>query len=189
MNKICRRLSKIAKLSNEMVEYLQEKLSTNPDINKIKRILDLSDSDFTKEQLNFIYNCENNETTKIAIEGCKEGFTTEQLELYCNPNFDGHQRFQIKDGFDLGLDVERVKMYADPIYDIVQMAYIKFGLRYFTLEQVKIYMDPMFSGDQMYEISAGFQEGLTLEQVKTYADPKYTWKEMEEMRKELMKTK
>ena len=41
-----------------------------------------------------------------------------------------------------------------------------------TMEQVKLYADPNFNYKQMKEIKEGFLNGLTMDQVKLYANSK-----------------
>lgn len=67
-----------------------------------------------------------------------------------------------------------------------QINEIKYGFEDgLTLEQLKIYANPKFDNYQMYEIRWGFKDGLTLEQVKTYADSKISDSEMWNIREKL----
>ena len=50
-----------------------------------------------------------------------------------------------------------------------------------TMEQVKLYADPQFDDEQMLIIRLGFKDGLTMQQVKVYANPKLNWAEMDEI--------
>ena len=81
--------------------------------------------------------------------------------------FDDYQMKQIYEGFENGLTIDKVKVYAD-------------------LEEVKMYdYDPKFNADQMEEIRLGFQNRLKMEEVQIYAYPEFYWAQMAEIRKGL----
>ena len=51
-----------------------------------------------------------------------------------------------------------------------------------TIEEVEVYANPEFNGDQMETIEWGLVTGLSIEQVKVYAKPEISWRKMEEIR-------
>ena len=89
--------------------------------------------------------------------------------------FYDNQLREILEGFDNGLTMEQVKLYADPQYGWCEMAAIRTGYEWgLTDEQVKLYAKPEFDDNQMFRIRDSFwQDGMTIEQAKVYADPKY----------------
>ena len=54
-----------------------------------------------------------------------------------------------------------------------------------TIEQIKLYAKPKFNRSQMQEIREGFKSGLSKEQVQMYAKPKFDYEQMYEIRKGL----
>ncbi len=82
-------------------------------------------------------------------------------------NFNYDQMERIYYGFEYGLTIEQVKVYAKPEFNYEQMEEVRCGLRSgLTMEQVKLYADPKFDWKQMYYIRNDFEDGLTIEEVK-----------------------
>ena len=90
------------------------------------------------------------------IQECKE-----------SGKFDEDQTWEIKAGFEDGLTMEQVKLYADTKFDGDQMYEIREGFENgLTMEQVKFYANPNFDEDQMLQIRWGFEDEMTIEEVK-----------------------
>ena len=51
-----------------------------------------------------------------------------------------------------------------------------------SMEEVSVYANHDFTDAQMIQVRWGFQTGLSMEQVLVYAKPEFTRKQMEEMR-------
>ena len=82
--------------------------------------------------------------------------------------FDDKQMNEIIWGFEHGLTMEQVKLYADPKFDWKQMEEIGKGFENgLTIEQTKFYADPKFKWNQMYPIRKDFENGLTIEEIKS----------------------
>ena len=110
-----KRLIKTSKLSNEMIEYIQEKMKEDSDIIKIKKILDsLSiNNNLTKEQIDFILEQKDEKIINdLIVDGFKKGLTMEQVKFYVKPEFDYFQMRQMKEGFEEGLIIDQINVYA-----------------------------------------------------------------------------
>ena len=108
-------------------------------------------------------------------------------EVTRGKEFDSYQIEQIRLGFEDGLSMEQVKIYADSRFDCEQMEEIRkgiIGIHALTTEQVNMYVNPKFDVNQMKEIIKGFHHGLTMEQIQEYAEPKFDSEQMQEMREE-----
>ena len=153
----------------------------------MKRLIKKANN-LTKEQEKFIQECEesrkfDDKQMKRIRYGFENGLTMDQVKLYADPKFEWNQMYQIKKGFENGLTMEQVKLYADPKFEWNQMEEMRKGFENgLTMDQVKFYADPKFNDFQMWQIREGFEQGLTMEQVKLYADPKFNYSQMEAIR-------
>lgn len=87
---------------------------------------------------------------------------------------------EIRTGFEHGLTVEQVSVYAKPELTAPsynygcdnrnnQMREIRLGLEHgISVEQAKVYANPEFKWPQMREVREGFESGLALEQIGYY---------------------
>ena len=122
------------------------------------------------------------------VEGKKEN---EEFIKQCEESgkFDDDQMRQIRRGFEDGLTLKKVKIYADPKYEWGQMMELEMALAAGrTMEQIKLSADPKFDYSQMWAIQEGFEGRfgraiLSVEQVKFYADPKFDNAQMGEIRR------
>ncbi len=86
---------------------------------------------------------------------------------------------QINKGKQLGLSDKEINIYAKNTYNARQMGLIKHSIHEKVDEEVlKIICDRDFTSNQMWQIKAGHQNGLTLSQIKRYAKPYYSVNEM-----------
>ena len=88
------------------------------------------------------------------------GLSPDQISLYAHPDIDHYSMQVIIDCIRSGMDVEKIKVIANP-----------------KLKNV----------GKVTQIKIGFEQGLTVDQVLTYADPKFSVKEMIGMRNSLIK--
>lgn len=114
------------------------------------------------------------------------------MEFYAAPRFSpnlggaSNQLEQIRLGFEHGLTMEQIEVYANPEFKWPQMREVREGFESgLALEQVGYYAKPEFTSLQMQEIRKGFAEGLSMEQVKAYADPRDDFEKMAEIREGL----
>ena len=106
---------------------------------------------------------------KIAKRITAYDETIEQFIKECEDSdkFNWKQIDEIRGGFDDGLTIEQVKLYAKSDFDYEQMFTIRYGFKNgLTIEQIKFYANPEFNSDQMWEIRRDFVNGLTIEEVK-----------------------
>lgn len=87
------------------------------------------------------------------------GLTLDQINIYAHPDIDSYSMRIIIDCIRSGMDIEKIKIIANP-----------------NLKNV----------GKVTQIRIGFESGLSIEDVLTYADPKYTVKEMIDIRCTLM---
>lgn len=91
--------------------------------------------------------------------------------------------FNIRRCVENGFNLEKIKLYANPVFDTEQLEQILTGLLFgLTTEQVKVYADDKFGSLQMEKIRQGFQDGLTFEQVGIYAKTEFDYNQMKEIR-------
>ena len=94
-------------------------------------------------QEKFIQECEesgkfNDYQMEEIIKGFENGLIMEQIKVYADPKFDWEQMKGIRKGFEYGLSMEQVKLYADPKLDRVQMDAIKEYLKIgFPIDKIK----------------------------------------------------
>jgi len=105
--------------------------------------------------------------------------------------FNYWQMFEIRYGFENGLSIEQIKLYANPKFGSWQMKEIRLGFEQgLTIEQIQVYTDPDFDYEQMEEIRWGLkQDDFTIEQVKVYANPKFSWSQMRLIREFIINNK
>ncbi len=81
--------------------------------------------------------------------------------------FNGAQLREIRHGFDYGLTMDQVKVYADPKFNKYQMEEIRLSFENgLTTEQVKLYANPRFDDFQMNRIYWDLKNGMSIEEVK-----------------------
>lgn len=102
------------------------------------------------------------------------------------PEYDLKQMRAIKLGLKHELNIDEIKLYADPKYDGDQMREILYGILYarnkfLNIEQVKAYADSKYDWKQMREIRDGFLRKFTTDEMKLYIDPKFSWEQMHEI--------
>ena len=81
--------------------------------------------------------------------------------------------YQIEEGFEDGLSIEQIKLYAKPEFDATYMRVIKEGLkRGFSMEQIQSCIKPEFDEYQMNKVATGFEDGLSIEQILSQMNSK-----------------
>ena len=113
--------------------------------------------EFTNYLLSF-----NEDQFKEIMFGKLIGLTLDQINMYAHPDINNYSMKVIIDCIRSGMDVEKIKILANP-----------------ELKNV----------GKVTQIRIGFETGLNIEEVLTYADPKYTVKEMIDMRLKLISDK
>lgn len=114
--------------------------------------------------------------------GFNEGLSIEQVSVYAKPEFTCVQMSEIESGFKKGLSIEQISMYAKPEFYDYQMNQICRGFKNgLSMEQVSVYAKPEFNTGQMRLIEDGFRNKLSMEQVKTYAKPEFDSNQMWEI--------
>lgn len=104
--------------------------------------------------------------------GFESGLSVEQVGVYAKPEFNEYQMREIRCGFNEGLSIEQVSVYAKPEFTCVQMSEIESGFKKgLSIEQISMYAKPEFYDYQMNQICRGFKNGLSMEQVGMYAKP------------------
>lgn len=189
-----KRLVRKSKLSKEIMEYINEKFEqdSNLDINKIKQVLNASGKNFTKDQLNIIFDCNEESIANFAIRLLELNVPTDQVRNYVS-KFPYRGLEMIVSGFERGLTIEQVNLFANDKFnwkDGETMFFAKdiiYGfIKGLSIEQVKVYADLKFSQSQRREIYNGLiHDNLTIEQVKIYADTKFDYSQMEAIREGL----
>ena len=95
----------------------------------------------------------------------------------------------IRAGFEYGLDIEQIKLYAKPDFNYKQMIQIMYGLKNgLNNKQICFYAKPEFDGIQMFEIRKGFEEGLSTKEISVYAKPEF-WPDQMDFLKSVFKEK
>ena len=103
---------------------------------------------FTKDQI------------KMIDFGRLIGLSLDQISLYAHPDIDHYSMQVIIDCIRSGMDVEKIKVLANP-----------------KLKNI----------GKVTQIKIGFEQGLTIDQVLIYADPEVSVKEMIDIRNFLIK--
>lgn len=117
------------------------------------------------------------------LHGFESGLTLEQIKLYAKPEFSYHQMRQIRFGFENGLTNEQVSFYAKLKYDSSVMNEIREGFENgLDFIQVSFYINSDFTENQMREIRLGFQNKLTDKQITFYAKSIFDSMQMKEIR-------
>lgn len=112
-------------------------------------------------------------------KGFESGLSVEQVSVYAKPEFNEYQMRGIRRGFNEGLSIEQISVYAKPEFSCVQMSEIESGFKKgLSIEQISMYAKPEFYDYQMYQIRKGFEKGLSIEQVDVYAKPEFDIKQM-----------
>lgn len=111
--------------------------------------------------------------------GFESGLSVEQVGVYAKPEFNEYQMREIRCGFNEGLSIEQVSVYAKPEFTCVQMSEIESGFKKgLSIEQISMYAKPEFYDYQMNQICRGFKNGLSMEQVSVYAKPEFNSNQM-----------
>lgn len=111
--------------------------------------------------------------------GFESGLSVEQVSVYAKPEFNEYQMREIRCGFNEGLSIEQVSVYAKPEFTCVQMSEIESGFKKgLSIEQISMYAKPEFYDYQMNQICRGFKNGLSMEQVSVYAKPEFNSNQM-----------
>ena len=111
--------------------------------------------------------------------GFESGLSVEQVGVYAKPEFNEYQMREIRCGFNEGLSIEQVSVYAKPEFTCVQMSEIESGFKKgLSIEQISMYAKPEFYDYQMNQICRGFKNGLSMEQVSVYAKPEFNTGQM-----------
>lgn len=85
---------------------------------------------------------------KQLMIGMRHGLSLDEIQLITSEKYsDPRQIEEIRLGFEHGLFVEQVAVYARPCFDYLQMT----------------------------QIREGFEQGLTFKEIYTYADPDIDW--------------
>ena len=114
------------------------------------------------------------EVIRMALQR-KLNLTDEQFQLCSNSHFTSEELNQILSGFEKGLSVDKVAIYAKPCYDRGQMNEIRLGLENnLSNEQVEVYANPRYDFNKMKLLRCGFVHGFTQEQVEIYAHPEFS---------------
>jgi hypothetical protein len=103
---------------------------------------------------------------KIIKQGFEEGLDVPKIQVYADPKFDSSQMEKIKDGLVAGVDVT---IYAKPDFSSTQMYWILEGLR--NNLDVSLYAKPDFNAEQMRTLMVGLKDGLTADDLKNVAIP------------------
>lgn len=108
---------------------------------------------------------------------CPGEYTNRQLDFIANPKFNEEQMHEIARGFRCGFDYEKVKIYAKPEINGVQMCKIIDALWFdrLSIEQIKPYIKPWFDGFKLEKIFKGLREGLD---VSLYAKKDFSLDQM-----------
>lgn len=104
----------------------------------------------------------------------------EELKILCEglKTFDIKQLNEIKTGYEKGLTVEQISVYAKPEFDTHQMQQILMAIRNGLYESVHLFAKPEFDSKQMYQIWVGLYNGLSVSEVSTYTNPILDWTKM-----------
>ena len=91
-------------------------------MNKIIARLTKKANNLTEEQEKFIQECKesgkfNDKQIEEIRKGFENGLTIEQVKVYADPKFDNNQMEEIREGFENGLTADQVKFYADPKFN------------------------------------------------------------------------
>lgn len=113
----------------------------------------------------------------------------------------------LKEGFQKGLNLDQMKLIAQPRYSALRMQILEEGMEFGELllwnesfdalqleqilegrqnglnhAQVKSYADPFFSNFQILEIRKGIENGLSEEKIALYRDNRYSDCQMRQIR-------
>lgn len=104
----------------------------------------------------------------------------EELKVLCEAlkTFDIKQINEIKTGYEKGLTIEQISLYAKPEFDVHQMQQILMAIRSGHFESAYLFAKPEFDSKQMYQIWIGLHNGLSVSEVSTYANPRLDWTKM-----------
>ena len=116
----------------------------------MEHIFDIKRKEYTK----FLIDFSADQFKKIEF-GRLMGLTIDQISMYAHPDIDQYSMQVIIDCIRAGMDIEKIKIMANP-----------------KLKNV----------GKVTQIKLGFESGLTIDQVLTYASPEHTVKEMIDMR-------
>jgi hypothetical protein len=96
----------------------------------------------------------------------------EKLEIIQDTIFNSEQRMKFVDGFQKGLSVEEVKIYAKRNYDVEQMNEIMLGLlnKDFTKEEMDLYAQPSIDSKIMKVIREDLESGKSIKEVSIYSN-------------------
>lgn len=115
--------------------------------------------------------------------------TKQQRQFYnqCKKQkFEQDQLQVVLQGLSMGLDLDKVYVYARNCFDYYQMRQILLGFQCrLTLDEILVYAKKEFNEDQMESIRNGFLEGLDIEKVSIYARQDLPYEEMLEIRESL----
>jgi len=108
---------------------------------------------------------------------CPGKYTNRQIDFIANPKFNEEQMHEIARGFRCGFDFEKVKLYAKPEINDVQMSKIIDALWFDRLstKQIEPYIKPWFDGYQLKYIFKGLKEGID---VSLYAKECFDYDQM-----------
>lgn len=120
------------------------------------------DNDNNRREFAYYLLSFNEDQFKEIMFGKLIGLTLDRINIYAHPDIDSYSMKVIIDCIRSGMDVEKIKILANP-----------------ELKNV----------GKVTQIRIGFETGLSVEEVLTYADPKYTVKEMIDMRLKLISDK
>lgn len=93
---------------------------------------------------------------------CPGRYTNRQIDFIANPKFNHEQMHMVAKGFRFDFDFEKVKIYAKPEIDALQMSKIIDALRFdgLSTKQIEPYIKPWFDGYQLEWIFKGLSEGF-----------------------------
>ena len=120
------------------------------------------DNDINRREFAYYLLSFNEDQFKEIMFGKLIGLTLDQINMYAHPDINSYSMKVIIDCIRSGMDVEKIKILANP-----------------ELKNV----------GKVTQIRIGFECGLSIEEVLSYADPKYTVKEMIDMRLKLVSDK
>ncbi len=112
-----------------------------------------------------------NEVLEVLCEQIKNRKTSYKPFNAIRGVFNRNQQYEMIKGFQDGLPVEDVKLYAKAELDEYQMREVRKAITYRPLseEEKALLINPEFTWAQMEQIRIGFFHGIDIEKIRTYA--------------------
>ena len=177
------------------MEFIRICIKEGYEIEKIKL---LSDPTYTIEKMEtikkmFDYDLStlsrliNSKATADQLEqihlGLKHGISLNKILLYAKPIYCSGQMKQIRKGLEQGMRLEQLSLFFSPKYSEHQMKHIRLAIqKEYSEEQISLLRAHSFFDKQLEQIVLGIENGLSYEQIKLYAIPAYHHFQMNEIR-------